>query len=151
MSLYLYEDSPRRGDRSLSSRSDRDATARGAARSEFVADGAWRLAEGIRETVLSDIREAVEAEYADRLATAGPIRRLWIRWELNCGLSAVLNERLLGKCLLMTRCTERSNAANIGGPPSPSIRAGDADQDAGAAPQVLGENGKFRAMEAFAA
>jgi hypothetical protein len=41
----------------------------------IVADGAARIAEHLR----NEIKQEVRAKYAERLATAGPLRRLWLR------------------------------------------------------------------------
>ena len=48
--------------------------------SDFVQDGAGYLAEAIRSDVLPRIQAEVTAEYSDRLAAAGFIRRIWLRW-----------------------------------------------------------------------
>lgn len=51
-----------------------------ARQSAIVVDGAERLAEGVRSAVLPTIQTAVIAEYSDRLAAAGFLRRIWLRW-----------------------------------------------------------------------
>jgi hypothetical protein len=43
--------------------------------SNIVDDGAARIAEHLRK----EIEQQVRAKYAQRLATAGPLRRLWLR------------------------------------------------------------------------
>ncbi len=48
----------------------------------FLADGRERLIEGIVQSVLPRIRQAVEYEYADRLAFVGLIRSWWLRLEM---------------------------------------------------------------------
>jgi hypothetical protein len=45
----------------------------------FVEDGHQRAVQAIEGPLLAEIRAAVEAEFADRLATAGPVGRLLIR------------------------------------------------------------------------
>ena len=67
----------------MTARPERDAASNDLPSCQFVEDGAARLAEAIRNAILPDIQKALEAEYADRLAAAGPIGRVWIRWELN--------------------------------------------------------------------
>lgn len=45
----------------------------------FLADGAERLADAIRETVLPRVRATVDEEYAGRLVAAGFFRKMWLR------------------------------------------------------------------------
>jgi hypothetical protein len=50
--------------------------------SHFVEDGPERLAKGVRSTVYPAIEAAVSAEYSSRLAAAGYLRRIWLRWRM---------------------------------------------------------------------
>ncbi len=47
--------------------------------SGFVEDGAGYLAEAVRSNVFPRIQAEVTAEYSDRLAAAGFLRRIWLR------------------------------------------------------------------------
>ena len=47
-------------------------------RSRFVENGRQRAIEGIR----AEVRQAVEAKYAEPLEQAGPLRRIYLRWQM---------------------------------------------------------------------
>jgi hypothetical protein len=62
--------------------------------SGIVADGPERLAAGITAAVLPGIRQAVEAEYAERLSVAGWISTVWLRWEMNARIDRLVREEV---------------------------------------------------------
>jgi hypothetical protein len=45
----------------------------------FVSDGHERAVQAIEARLLAEIRAAVEAEFADRFAAAGPVGRMLVR------------------------------------------------------------------------
>jgi hypothetical protein len=46
---------------------------------QFIEDGHRRAVQAIEGPLLAEIRAGVETEFADRLATAGPVGRLLVR------------------------------------------------------------------------
>ncbi len=65
-----------------------------AQQSDFVEDGAERLAAANRSDVLPGIQAEVTAEYSDRLAAAGLLRRMWLRRRMKVEVERRLEEEI---------------------------------------------------------
>ena len=65
-----------------------------AQQSDFVEDGAERLAAAIRSDVLPGIQADVTAEYSDRLAAAGFLRRMWLRRRMKVEVERRVEEEI---------------------------------------------------------
>jgi hypothetical protein len=67
------------------------------AKSRFVVDGHSRALAGLREEAADmerRIRQAVEQEYAPKLAKAGPLRRMYLRMRIRQEIDRRLDEWL---------------------------------------------------------
>ena len=49
----------------------------------FVADGRERALAALDGRELVEVQRAIEADFLERIAAAGPLRRLWLRWKMN--------------------------------------------------------------------
>ena len=71
---------------------------KGSRKSGFHAEVEECLRQVIAKTVRPTIVEAIEAKYVDRLSVVGPIRRIWIRMQMNRaikrGVTKAVDERM---------------------------------------------------------
>ena len=65
-----------------------------AQQSDFVEDGAERLAAAIRSDVFPGIQAEVTAEYSDRLGAAGFLRRMWLRRRMKVEVERRVEEEI---------------------------------------------------------
>lgn len=49
----------------------------------FVADGRERALAALEWGELEELQRTIEAKFLNRIAAAGPLRRLWLRWKMS--------------------------------------------------------------------